>query len=139
MTGCFLIFRIACIIGSIRKPNLRRSHYLQFGRCGKQGIDTYLKIKNLHSFLCAKKILACFLEYFKENNPKRVLSLILTHLDDLTSLDFFDEAEKDSICGSSMVLKIKRDHIINMRMGVGLGTNTKAKLLTLCRILWSSH
>ena len=88
--------------------------------------------------MCSR-IISLFFEYFKEKNPNRVRSLVLPHLDYLTPLGYFDGAEKDSVCGTGMVLKIKRDHIINMRMGVGLGTNTKAKLLTLCKILWSSH
>lgn len=57
-------------------------------------------------------------------------------LDQSISIRFFDGAEKNDQCGAGMILQIKSDHIIYLKMGVGIGTNTKAKLLSLWGLLW---
>ena len=48
-------------------------------------------------------------------------------MDDLISTGYFDDAEREAICGAGMVLNIKCDHQVLLWMGVEYGTNTKEK------------
>lgn len=57
-------------------------------------------------------------------------------MDDTLFLGHFDGAEINGLCGEGMVLKVKRDHFIHLRMGVGNGTNTKVELFSLWVLLW---
>ena len=51
-------------------------------------------------------------------------------------LGFFDGVHNMGLCGARMVLEIKWDHLIRLKLGVGDGTNTKAELLDLWCLLW---
>ena len=53
-----------------------------------------------------------------------------------TIYGFFDGAEQDGNCGTSMILSIDDSHSFKLRMGVGSGTNTFSELLALWGILW---
>ena len=52
---------------------------------------------------------------------------------------YFDGVEQKGLCGFGMVIKVNINHCFNLRMVVGFGTNTKAKLVALCGILYFSH
>ena len=52
-------------------------------------------------------------------------------------LVFFYGAAKDSFCVSNTVHQVNKDHYFNLKLNYGLGSNTRAELLTLwclCRM-----
>ena len=57
-------------------------------------------------------------------------------LDENLSNRHFDDAKKYGLCDAHILLKIKRNHLVKLRMNVGKGSNTRAKLLTLWWLLW---
>ena len=44
---------------------------------------------------------------------------------------FFYGASQDGMRGAGMLLNLKREYQIHLKMAVGLGSNTKAELLAL--------
>lgn len=48
---------------------------------------------------------------------------------------FFDRALKNTSCGAGMLLYIKSDHKILLKMGVATESNTKSELLSLWALL----
>ena len=52
---------------------------------------------------------------------------------------FFDGAEKNGNYGAGMVIKLQHNHQFNLRMDVGTGTKTKAKLVEFWVLLCFSH
>lgn len=52
---------------------------------------------------------------------------------------FFDGAEKNGSCGARMVIQLEENHTFLLRMDVGKGTNTRAKLLALWGLLYFSR
>ena len=51
---------------------------------------------------------------------------------------FFYGVEQNGICGAGMVIYLHPNHKFQLRMGVGLGTSTKAELVALWGLLWFS-
>ena len=52
---------------------------------------------------------------------------------------FLDGETKDGFYGVGMILNIKKEHHIRIRMAIGEGSNTKVEFLSLCCLLWFSY
>ena len=52
---------------------------------------------------------------------------------------YFDGASNNMIAGAGFCIFLNDTHYLEFSLGVGLGTNTKAKLLSLWALLHTSH
>ena len=57
---------------------------------------------------------------------KKTKVLYVATLYSLCDVGFFDGASFNNLCGCGMVLILNKDHYFNLRMGGGIGCNTKA-------------
>ena len=48
---------------------------------------------------------------------------------------FFDGTEQNGCCGARMVIKLKQNHLYNLRMVVGIGSNTNVELVAMWGLL----
>ena len=79
--------------------------------------------------------ISLFLEFDKEKIHRRNRNISPSQLDDFNSIGFLNRAHNGGLYVAGPV-QIKREHIIRLKFGVGLGSNTKALLLSLWGLLW---
>ena len=68
-----------------------------------------------------------FFKEFSRNNQFKVQKNIYKHVPYLYSVvGYFDGSSVEGSCGSGMVVCLNEDHYLNLWMGGGMGSNTKA-------------
>ena len=62
-------------------------------------------------------------DYYKQSSKEWVISL--PDISEGITIEFFDGVAKESACGAGMILNVKKDSHIHLRIVVGKGRNIK--------------
>ena len=82
------------------------------------------------------RIVVEVLEWNKEGTLKLTKVVLRFLFSRGTIIGHFDGAKKNGWCGSGMVLKLKEEHYIKLKMGFGKGTTITTNLISLWDLLW---
>ena len=104
---------------------------IPYGRFGGLGISIFSKIKKLSTELVATRIMSVIVS--TKSNAFIHKARIIIHLERSKGMPygFFYGASQDGMRRVGMLLNLKREYQIHLKMAVGSGRNTKVELLAL--------
>ena len=85
------------------------------------------------------RIIAEVLEWNKEGTTNPAKIVLRPSFSSGNIIGTFYGAHKNGWCGGGVILNLKKDHIIKLKMGIGKGTNFAANLISLWGLLWFAN
>ena len=81
--------------------------------------------------ICGLKGISLFKKYMELKHAKKTNMLYALVKTSLSADGFLDGASSNNLCGCGMILILNKDHYFSLKLGGGIGTNTKDELLSL--------
>jgi len=85
-----------------------------------------------------RKIYKIMIEYKVENNTEKLQVLVNPMFFGNSPIGFFDGAATSSNSGIGVLIKLSSSHTVKAFMSIGVGSNTRAELITLWTMLFLS-